>query len=366
MEKKATLIHSTVNTIIPQQHAIQTNSFKLLDELKTNIFKTLSQLHDHYRIYFPSEPSFSQKLTTMIKNYGILGERRKVIEDIAELPSIIYPFNINDLRNQIVRDDDKVRHIQEELLIKNKNLIYPEIKKLRRNLLLENDSEVSEDLRQAGIIGLMIAIDKFDISKGYKFSTYATWWIKQKVQRLIEKQCRIISIPTGKKEGLGIIQKAQKQLSEKDRKDPHMLASIIKNMSLRSTVKKTMTPQAIGEILEIQHVVFESLDEPVGDDKENTRLEFIPSREVPPGHEKRIKELIEVLSTIPELTNIELQTIAGYYGLIDDRPLSYYDLGKQQSKSHEYMRRIHMKGLKKIKDALEKDSLLDRDLRSFI
>ncbi|HLD26903.1 MAG TPA: sigma-70 family RNA polymerase sigma factor [Patescibacteria group bacterium] len=368
MEKKSvTFIDSTIDG--SENGKEKTDNFILtcqMGKIKTQIFKTFSQLQDPYRIHFTTEPLLFQRLTQLAKDYAILGKRKKVITEIAELPSTNYPSTIGDLRNQILEGDDMMRKMQTELLKRNENLIYPVINKMRGNLLLENDSEIYADLTQAGFIGLMVAIDKYDPSKGWEFSTYAVWWIRQKVQRLIETHCRTISIPTGKKEDIRLIQRVQKQLPEKDKNNPDMFVRVIQKMSLHPGVKKRMTSRAIRLILAIQQTEFESLDQCVGEDKQNTRLNSIPSEEIPPGQEKRDKELIEVLSATPQLTETELDVLIKYYGLIDGKACTYYDLGKQYRKSHEYMRGIHRKALRKIKCAVKDDPLFDWDLRSFI
>lgn len=367
MEKKSAFIHSA--TAYPEKKKEHANSCKLLhclQEIKVGITNTFLQLQNQYQIHFPSEPLFFQRLSYLTENYAHFEKRKEIMEEIETVPEINDFSEMKDLKARLLHDDATIMKIQDTLIEEHKNLVGFVLEKFKRNILVKNKTDIYEDLQQAGFIGLMVAINKYDFSKNCEFSTYAVWWIRQKVQRLIEKYGRPISIPTGKKEDLDIIQKAQRQLSEEYKKNSHMIASIVKTMQLHPNVKKRMTSHAIATILEIQQTVFESLDEAVGYDKESVRAEFIPSREIPPGHEKSNKELIEVLSAIPQLTDMGLQVIVGYYGLKDGQNLSYYDLGKQYGKSHEHIRTIHLKELEKIKNAAKNDPLLDRDLRSFI
>lgn len=367
MEKKRGNIHSAI--VSPKEKkGFSDNGILLsrLQEVKNDIFSAFSQLQAQYRIHFPSEPSLFQRLTTMIKNYSVLGKRKEVMDEIVQLPSISFFSPHEDFRSQILRDDTDIQSIQEELFIRNENLVYPVIPIFRKNPLFKMYNTFYEELRQAGFISLMMAIDKYDLSKKVAFSTYARRCIIQGIQRALGKYGRTIMLGAGTEEDFNLVYQAQQKLPEEERNNPTKLFSVIQEMTQPVDGTVSISLGVIAQILTYQKISIESLDKPVGEGEQSILSDFISSNEVVPGHEKRNEELIEVLSAVPRLTSFVLQMIIGYNGLRDGQSLSFEALGRQYGKSYEYIRQIYLKGLKIIKEEVKKDPMLDRDLRSFI
>lgn len=266
---------------------------------------------------------------------------RMYLKEIGKVPLLSADEEIELAQRMEVGDEDAKKRLAEA----NLRLVVSIAKRyVGRGMLFL-------DLIQEGNLGLIKAVEKFDYRKGYKFSTYATWWIRQAITRAIADQARTIRIPVHMVETINKLIRVQRQLLQELGREPYP-EEIAEKMGL-----------PVERVREIQKISQEpvSLETPIGEEEDSHLGDFIQDDNVPVPAEAAAftllkEQLVEVLGT---LTEREQKVLCLRFGLEDGRARTLEEVGKEFDVTRERIRQIEAKALRKLRHPSRSRKLKD-------
>ncbi|MCR5786430.1 MAG: RNA polymerase sigma factor RpoD [Acholeplasmatales bacterium] len=207
------------------------------------------------------------------------------------------------------------------------------------------------DLIQEGNMGLLKAVDKFEVDKGFKFSTYATWWIRQAITRAVADQARTIRIPVHMVETINKLMRVQRQLVQELSREPS---------HEEIAAKMGISVEKVQNILKIAQEPI-SLEKPVGEEEDSSLGDFVADTTAQDPYEftQNAKLREELDKALGSLTDREERVIRLRFGLLDSRPRTLEEVGKEFGVTRERIRQIEAKALRKLRHPSRSNKLKD-------
>ncbi len=266
---------------------------------------------------------------------------RMYLKEIGRIPLLTYEEEV-ELAKRIEAGDQKAK---DQLAEANLRLVVSIAKRyVGRGMQFL-------DLIQEGNMGLIKAVDKFEHKKGFKFSTYATWWIRQAITRAIADQARTIRIPVHMVETINKLVRAQRQLVQELGRDP-----------LPEEVAELMNMD-VEKVREVQKIAQEpvSLETPIGEEEDSHLGDFIPDEEILSPSDAATNTMLreQLISVLDTLTDRERKVLALRFGLDDGRTRTLEEVGQAFDVTRERIRQIEAKALRKLKHPSRSKKLRD-------
>ena len=280
-------------------------------------------------------------MNNAIEGVSIDDPVRMYLREIGRIPLLTFEEEL-DLAKKVLEGDEEAK---QKLAESNLRLVVSIAKKyVCRGMLFL-------DLIQEGNMGLIKAVEKFDYKKGYKFSTYATWWIRQAITRAIADQARTIRIPVHMVETINKLIRTSR----------HLLQMLGREPSPEEIAEEMEIP--VEKVMEIQKIAQDpvSLETPIGEEDDSHLGDFIPDDESPAPHDSAAytllkEQLEEVMST---LTPREAKVLKLRFGLEDGKARTLEEVGKEFQVTRERIRQIEAKALRKLRHPSRSKRLKD-------
>lgn len=315
--------------------------FDLDPEQNAEVYKYLED--NGIKVIYPID-TFDKDNSALLKSIGDIAVDDPVkmyLKDIGKVPLLSSEEEI-DLSRRILDGDEEAKRMLSEA---NLRLVVSIAKRyVGRGMLFL-------DLIQEGNLGLMKAVEKFDYTKGFKFSTYATWWIRQAITRAIADQARTIRIPVHMVETINRQVRAQRALLQELGREP--------------------TPEEIGDymgisaekVIEIQKIAQDpvSLETPIGEEEDSHLVDFIEDTKAVGPDTAAAQAMLreQLIQALHKLTPREEKVIRLRYGLDDGKQRTLEEVGREFNVTRERIRQIEAKALRKLRNPTKSKKLRD-------
>ena len=314
---------------------IENQNIEIIDDISNAIYESLN---------FEDDIQKNADLGVMgndIKNSAMEDHVKVYLKEIGRVPLLTAEEEI-DLAMRITEDDPSAK---KRLAEANLRLVVSIAKRyVGRGMQFL-------DLIQEGNLGLIKAVDKFDYTKGFKFSTYATWWIRQAITRAIADQARTIRIPVHMVETINKVKKTNSQLLHETGKDP---------TAEEIAERVNMPVEKVREILRVAQEPV-SLETPIGEEEDSHLGDFIPDDEAPSPQDSASMLLLkeQLANVLQTLTPREAKVLSLRFGLEDGHPRTLEEVGKEFEVTRERIRQIEAKALRKLRHPSRSKKLRD-------
>ena len=339
-KKKNVLEFQEINDFFADMELDPNQVEKIYEYLERNNVDVL-RIGDEEELILEEEEDFENIDLSIPEGISIEDPVRMYLKEIGKVPLLNADEEI-DLARRMEEGDDAAK---KRLAEANLRLVVSIAKRyVGRGMLFL-------DLIQEGNLGLIKAVEKFDHTKGFKFSTYATWWIRQAITRAIADQARTIRIPVHMVETINKLIRVQRQLLQELGREP-LPEEIAKEMNM-----------PVDRVREIQKISQEpvSLETPIGEEEDSHLGDFIQDDNVPVPSEAAAftllkEQLVDVLGT---LTDREQKVLRLRFGLDDGRARTLEEVGKEFNVTRERIRQIEAKALRKLRHPSRSRKLKD-------
>lgn len=324
----------------PEEHIQELDSLydKLLRQ-DVDVFETMASESDEQKPIADLEKEL--EALTVLAEGTVSDPVRMYLKEIGRIPLLKFEQEI-DLAKKVEKGD---KHAKQILINSNLRLVVSIAKKyIGRGLSLL-------DLIQEGNQGLIRAVEKYDWRRGYKFSTYATWWIRQSVTRAIADQARTIRIPVHMVENINRFLRTSRKLMQELGREPTP-EEVAKALGI--------DPDKALEIIKISQNPA-SLESPVGDEEDSRLGDFIHDTSAPTLFDSASRELLkeQVEQVLSTLSDRERRVLEERFGLKDGRPKTLEEVGRMFAVTRERIRQIEAKALRKLRHPSRGNKLRD-------
>lgn len=324
----------------PEEHIAELDElYDKLMKLNIDVFENIDEEKDQTK---PIEDLEKELEALTVLTEGTVSDPvRMYLKEIGRIPLLTFAEEI-DLAKKVEKGSKEAK---QKLITSNLRLVVSIAKKyVGRGLTLL-------DLIQEGNQGLIRAVEKYDWRRGFKFSTYATWWIRQSITRAIADQARTIRIPVHMVENINRFLRASRKLMQELGREPSP-EEVAKVLGI--------DPEKALEIIKISQEPA-SLESPVGDEEDSRLGDFIHDTQTPTLFDAASRELLkeQVDQVLQSLSDRERRVLEERFGLKDGRPKTLEEVGKMFAVTRERIRQIEAKALRKLRHPSRGNKLRD-------
>jgi RNA polymerase primary sigma factor len=335
--KRGYVTHDDILEVFPEAES----NVEELDQIYSHLMEMGIEIADEPKEKEEHKEEEEEEAALDFEGVSIDDPVRMYLKEIGKVP-LLTPEEEIELAKRMEKGDEEAKR---KLIEANLRLVVSIAKKyVGRGMLFL-------DLIQEGNLGLIRAVEKFDWRKGYKFSTYATWWIRQAITRALADQARTIRIPVHMVETINKLSRVSRQLLQELGREPtaEEIGEVLK-----------IPPERVREIIKIAQEPI-SLETPIGEEEDSHLGDFIEDQEAQaPAEAASFTMLKEQLSSVLEtLTPRERKVLKLRFGLDDGRPRTLEEVGREFGVTRERIRQIEAKALRKLRHPSRSKRLKD-------